>query len=202
MTLARRITLPALLLLSAAGLAACTIEFVDQDHSHELGPGVCGDGAVDDDEVCDDGNTTSGDGCSALCDSTEPCGDGIVTVALGEVCDDGNHVAGDGCSPDCRSTETCGDGIVTVALGEVCDDGNHLSGDGCSPDCRSAETCGNGITDPGEQCDAGFLATALCDLDCTVVLCGDGLVNVVAGEQCDDGNTIDGDGCRNTCTLP
>ena len=168
MTLARRITLPALLLLSAAGLAACTIEFVDQDHTHQPGPGVCGDGAVDDDEVCDDGNTTSGDGCSALCDSTEPCGDGI----------------------------------VTVALGEVCDDGNHLSGDGCSPDCRSAETCGNGITDPGEQCDAGFLATALCDHDCTVVLCGDGLVNVVAGEQCDDGNTIDGDGCRNTCTLP
>jgi cysteine-rich repeat protein len=29
--------------------------------------GVCGDGFVDPGEVCDDGNTTSGDGCSATC---------------------------------------------------------------------------------------------------------------------------------------
>src|SRR5688572_23596479 len=30
-------------------------------------PPFCGDGAANDDEQCDDGNTTGGDGCSANC---------------------------------------------------------------------------------------------------------------------------------------
>jgi cysteine-rich repeat protein len=32
---------------------------------------VCGDGILHVDEVCDDGNTTSGDGCSSTCDAVE-----------------------------------------------------------------------------------------------------------------------------------
>jgi cysteine-rich repeat protein len=32
-------------------------------------------------------------------------------------------------------------------------------------------------------------------------ICGDGFVHAGA-EQCDDGNTIDSDGCRNSCMLP
>jgi cysteine-rich repeat protein len=31
-----------------------------------------------------------------------------------------------------------------------------------------------------------------------VAVCGDGKVN---GEQCDDGNTLDGDGCSANCTV-
>jgi len=31
--------------------------------------------------------------------------------------------------------------------GEICDDGNNVSGDGCSSDCRSTEVCGNSIVD-------------------------------------------------------
>jgi cysteine-rich repeat protein len=57
---------------------------------------VCGDGSTTFDEQCDDGNTVSGDGCSALCER-EFCGDGIRQPALGEECDDGNIVLGDGC---------------------------------------------------------------------------------------------------------
>ena len=40
-------------------------------------PGVCGDGVVESGlgETCDDGNTTSGDGCSATCQA-EGCADG------------------------------------------------------------------------------------------------------------------------------
>jgi cysteine-rich repeat protein len=34
-----------------------------------------------------------------------------------------------------------------------------------------------------------------------IVLCGDGVLDMSAGEQCDDGNTIDGDGCSATCLL-
>ena len=33
------------------------------------------------------------------------------------------------------------------------------------------------------------------------VRCGDGIFDPAGGEQCDDGNLIDGDGCSSTCTL-
>jgi cysteine-rich repeat protein len=39
----------------------------------------------------------------------------------------------------------------------------------------------------------------LCRLDCTVPACGDGRLD--AGEQCDDGNQSNNDGCRSDCTL-
>ena len=63
---------------------------------------LCGNGILDSGEVCDDGNTTSGDGCSADCSTVEFCGDGVVDPGLGETCDDGNNVGGDGCSTHCH----------------------------------------------------------------------------------------------------
>ncbi|MDH3786703.1 MAG: hypothetical protein OEV00_15430, partial [Acidobacteriota bacterium] len=46
-------------------------------------------------------------------------------------------------------------------------------------------TCGDGVVEPGlETCDdAG--ASATCDDDCTLPLCGDGNVNAAFGEQCE-----------------
>ncbi|MFN0252310.1 MAG: kelch repeat-containing protein [Kofleriaceae bacterium] len=65
----------------------------------------CGDGRVGPIEVCDDGNTTGGDGCSSDCVSDETCGNGIIDLQVGEECDDGASFAGlshDGCSSGCR----------------------------------------------------------------------------------------------------
>jgi cysteine-rich repeat protein len=87
-------------------------------------------------EVCDDGNVSGGDGCSADCLSDESCGNGIVDTAVGEVCDDGNNSDGDGCSADCSRDETlCGNSSVDP--GEACDDGNLNSHDGCSSGCTT-----------------------------------------------------------------
>lgn len=44
----------------------------------------------------------------------------------------------------------------------------------------------------GEQCDLGV--SALCDPDCTKVVCGDGFRNKLA-EKCDDGNSDNTDAC-------
>ena len=46
-----------------------------------------------------------------------------------------------------------------------------------------------------------FNNTGECKSDCTVcpTKCGDGIVQ--AGEQCDDGNSVDTDLCRNDCTV-
>ncbi len=98
----------------------------------------CGNGILEAGEQCDDGNTVSGDGCSANCTIEPPpavCGNGILEP--GEECDDGNTVSGDGCSADCTiepPPAVCGNGILEP--GEQCDDGNLDVGDGCSDHCR------------------------------------------------------------------
>ncbi|MCB9628284.1 MAG: hypothetical protein H6725_12995 [Sandaracinaceae bacterium] len=95
---------------------------------------LCGNGNLDADEVCDDGDNQSGDGCRADCLGFERCGDGLLDVS--EVCDDGGIVAGDGCRADCTGLEECGDGIVDAITGEQCDDGSDMNGDGCSMMCQ------------------------------------------------------------------
>jgi len=151
----------------------------------------CGDGHLDPGEQCDDGNTTGGDGCSAIC-NLEECGNAIVDP--GEDCDDGNLDVGDGCNDSCE-IEACGNGVVDS--GEQCDDGNTVIGDGCSDICNREE-CGNGIADPGEQCDDGNTAGGDgCSATCRIEECGNGVVD--PGEQCDDGNTVKGDGCSDIC---
>ena len=87
---------------------------------------VCGDGALGGGEVCDDGNTESGDGCTADCSAVEP---GFLCPDVGQPCIE-EHVP------------VCGDGVLED--GEVCDDGNIESGDGCTADCTAIE--------PGYDC--------------------------------------------------
>jgi fibro-slime domain-containing protein len=161
--------------------------------------GSCGDGRIDKDEVCDDGNRESADGCSAACAfeagwaCPSPgaacfearCGDGI--VAGFEDCDDANGTPSDGCTA-CRvdpgfacpnagkscTRTTCGDSKKEGS--EQCDDGNVVPYDGCSPSCTVEPKCSGGV--------------------CTGA-CGDGIR--FPSEACDDGNGRSGDGCSATC---
>src|SRR5436190_1808966 len=79
------------------------------------GDQLCGNGLKEGAEACDDGNTTSGDGCSANCQGIEGCGDGIIDV--GDACDDGNTVNGDGCDNNCTFS-SCGNNASEPT--EVC----------------------------------------------------------------------------------
>src|SRR5438128_1157895 len=129
--------------------------------------GDCGNGVLETGEQCDDGNTVSGDGCSASC-RFEVCGNNIIDP--GEQCDDGNTVSGDGCSATCQREPRCGDGVVDP--GEQCDDGNTVSGDGCSATCQREPRCGDGIVDPGEQCDDGnTVSNDGCSAACRLEAC-------------------------------
>jgi cysteine-rich repeat protein len=113
------------------------------------------------------------------CMSTQPvCGDGHADPS--EQCDDGNPINGDDCDTNC-TTPRCGNGAV--APGEDCDDGNAINGDACDTNCTTPG-CGNGAVDPDEDCDDGG-ATALCNGDCTQSRCGDGKLNLAAGEEVD-----------------
>jgi len=75
---------------------------------------------------------------------------------------------------------------------EECDDGNFVGGDGCSPTCKIEHgyTCFVNYTDP--ECAKGA-CLSLC-----FATCGDGIV--AQEEECDDGNSFQGDGCFN-CKL-
>jgi len=72
----------------------------------------------------------------------------------------------------------------------------------CGADCGTPSTpfCGDGYVTADEECDANGWSAA-CDLDCTLAECGDGTLNLAAGEACDDGNTSPGDGCDAGCKI-
>lgn len=157
----------------------------------------CGNGQMDRDEVCDDGNLLSGDGCSSDCKSNETCGNGIRDID--EECDVGDADSSEGCDDNC-TFKSCGDGYRDT--GESCDDGNHIDGDRCSANCLSDETCGNGYVDGNqpfsEECDDGNATDGDgCSRQCMDENCGNGVLD--AEEVCDDGNTTDGDGCSANC---
>jgi len=110
----------------------------------------CGNGVVENEEACDDGNLRNFDACTTSCQFAR-CGDGIVHQMV-EACDDGNSVNADGCRNNC-SLPSCGDGIVDP--NEVCDDGNTNNNDDCPNRCLPA-ICGDGFTRTGiESCDQG-----------------------------------------------
>ncbi len=164
---------------------------------------ICGDGVVEGIEVCDDGDTLDGNGCSALCQvedgftclgegagsCTADCGDGLVRGA--ETCDDLGTVDGDGCDSSCQvesgyactgepssCVTTCGDGFVAGV--ETCDDSGTADGDGCDSSCQ---------VEPGFACTG---EPSSCD-----GICGDGVI--LGTETCDDFGTVGGDGCDATC---
>jgi len=188
------------------------------------GGGNCGDGILERNETCDDGNTESGDGCNRacqaeanydcsevgqLCKNLAVCGNGLLTSD--ETCDDGNEEPGDGCSSDCQTIEDgwicpvpgrkcipqCGDSKLIGD--EACDDGNASGEDGCSSTCQ---------VEPGYDCPT-------LGKPCIKAECGNGKREV--GEKCDcgtDENNIpdgcnavnglfygDGKGCSKTCTA-
>lgn len=164
----------------------------------ETGPSVCGDGLVDVDEQCDDGNGNPQDDCTNECTWAE-CGDGILWLGV-EECDPGAENIGpnEACVPGCF-INVCGDGLVGPA--ESCDDGNQIDGDGCNSNCAPG-SCGDGLVDPGEQCDDGnMLDDDGCLTTCVVNSCGDGFVNMGV-EECDAGAlNSDADDCTLACTV-
>ncbi len=153
--------------------------------------GTCGDGAVDAAEQCDDGsaNGTPGDPCDATCKKVAAsCGDGKKDV--GEECDDGNAVNGDGCDSckfTCMSTDKARDCAPADACAgpSSCNDTTHV----CSartklPDKTPCTGTANGVCSNGACVKNG---------------CGNGVRD--AGEQCDDGNNLNLDGCDSDCKF-
>ena len=131
---------------------------------------------------------------------------------LVQVCENGctNRV----CNPP---EEFCGDGVIQEQNGEECDDGNDNDNDSCKNDC-TANVCGDGVINEGvEVCEIGesnicyeegYSGEEFCNDTCTGFdvcipneFCGDGIVQEQAGEQCDDSNNDNDDGCSEICEV-
>lgn len=188
---------------------------------------VCGNSVVESGETCDTGiaagnagacvvlaDCTDGIACTtdALLDSgscTAACTNPLITAFVDDdsCCPTNGTIATDN---DCLAG--CGDGVVTPP--ETCDtaivdscpliadcvDGDSctqdllVSGGTCSAECQNPVI--SALVDGDLCCPAG--ANANNDSDCSPV-CGNSALE--AGEQCDIGDILPGDGCDENCQL-
>ena len=189
---------------------------------------VCGDGLLVGAEACDDGNTTDGDGCSSTCTVEVPDCPTTTLATLGDAAVTGDSCAsGDfDAAASCGGTNSGGD--YAIEFTAPADATYRFS---TANDTRDFDTvlyardaCGGAEVDCNDDTDgiasqlelamsagetvviyvSGFgTACGSFALDVTevgaVVVCGDGVVD--PGETCDDGNTIDGDGCGASCAV-
>ena len=187
---------------------------------------TCGNGAVKSPEQCDDGNINNGDGCGASCTveagfncsgSPSTCTAIAGFCTLPSQCPAGSNE----CQSATCTTNTCGilnadPGQVTAVQTagdcklDICDGAGGIASsidDGDVPDDANqctVESCtaGQAQSNPsliGTACSSN--GGTMCDGagSCVPAACGDGVTS--APEQCDDSNTVSGDGCSASCTI-
>ena len=171
------------------------------------------------DDDCTDDNVCNGvETCNLTTNMCEPG----VNVRDGTDCDaDGNAGTVDVCLSGVCGLSICKDGYVDSRIAEQCEDGNDVDGDGCDScqfscteddECRDSNVCNGSETcnTKTHQCEEGTNLEdgADCDADanaatidvciagaCGLSICKDGYVDARIGEECEDGNDEDGDGC-------
>ena len=190
---------------SASGgtVLACSTSCTDSGNNHRWSF-TCGDGVVSGAETCDDGGTTSGDGCSASCtvesgftcasapsSCSTTCGDSI--TAGSETCDNGDNNS-DAPNAVCRTNcgaLRCGDGIQDS--GEGCDDGNDNNNDSCLSTCVQNTAGGGGGGNKSSSTTSYYKRPPPPDG------CGNAILEKNKGEQCDEGRFNDLGTCSYDC---
>ena len=175
---------------------------------------TCGDGVIDENEQCDDGNTADGDGCSSTCEQEDPCANTVCEPGWtcdngncmppqdGTACDDGDPTTVNDAynSGQCQGQpKDCGDKVVNSQTGECeCPQGQtDCSGEcvDCESDANNCGTCGNVCTN-GNICNNGQ-----CECPQGQINCSGECVDITSDENncgmC--GNSCPGEGhvCNN-----
>lgn len=122
------------------------------------------------------------------CEESE-CGDGFVDTGGGESCEP--PMVGD-CLPNCRFE-------CALADPECPDDYNPCNGEEFC-DVGPGECSSRNPLDDGTECsdDPRLICMAR---SCQESVCGDGYLDELIDEECDDGNYDVGDGCETDCTF-
>jgi len=103
-----------------------------------------------------------------------------------------------GCGASCapaNGTGSCPSGVCVVTGCDAgFDDCDMMDGNGCETSLATSADCGmcDVMCSGGQVCRMGSCVTG-------AARCGDGAQD--PGEECDDGNRIDDDGCENDCTA-
>jgi cysteine-rich repeat protein len=178
---------------------------------------MCGNGSIDSGEQCDGANlngqtcmTRGFDGGTLGCNTgcsfdTSSC----TTITCGNGTIEGNE--------DCDGADLNGQTCVSQGFAGgtlACEPGS------CAFDTSGCTMCGNGNIDANEQCDGANLNGATCESQgfpgggtlvcyanctafdvssCSMSTCGNGVLDT--GEDCDDNNTTDSDGCSSMCQV-
>jgi cysteine-rich repeat protein len=100
-----------------------------------------------------------------------------------------------------RAADTCFDDACGTILQNLCD--GDLS-TVCATDADCPDFC-NDLPSVACTTDTDCQVQSVCrdnlaNMPCSY--CGDGVTDAADGEECDDGNNIDDDGCSNLCALP
>lgn len=170
--------------------------------------GSCGDGRIDFNEECDDGNQDPTDAC-VRCKRAR-CGDGHLWLKR-EECDRGSGLTASkcdellpeievynpnertGCTSKCEldfdTCRFCGDRIIQADFGEKCDG---------AVGCVELALAHDVYPDPAKQATCGERCKTMAWKECP--RCGDSMVDLGWGEECDDGNNDSSDGC-DSCVL-
>jgi cysteine-rich repeat protein len=154
------------------------------------------------------------DGC--VCDAlTGACRDGTGATLTEEEC---TLAAATACGP--AAISQINDTDCDPCAGLNCDDANPCTTDSCSAgqcihapaSCSDGDACTTDTCDPATGCahapvscdDGNACTTDTCDPNTGcghVNTCHCGNAVIEPGEQCDDGNNTNGDGCSSTCQV-
>jgi cysteine-rich repeat protein len=121
---------------------------------------VCGNGEVEGDEECDDGNTERRDGCDQNCQ-----------VDFGFTCVESSETSASCCydEDDDQARRECEGEDSSRGERDSDRDSSHDSDRGSSSRSSDANVCGNNVKDRGEQCDDGNTESGDgCNSECQV----------------------------------
>jgi len=169
----------------------------------------CGDGNLDRGEECDDGNNIDGDGCSSTCELEEPS---TVTACKWIDYDGEGYDKDEPMSGVTVSLQKCGDTVVInsctnwvqVASGQTGEDGCYTFTDVDSTGLYRVELIENlplYNLYSDNPVDEFFIREPMFINFFNHYTCGNGDLQEELGEECDDGNTVDGDGCSADCKI-
>ncbi|MFQ5479359.1 MAG: hypothetical protein ACE5E4_12165, partial [Candidatus Binatia bacterium] len=174
--------------------------------------GGCGNGVLNNGEQCDDGNTVSGDCCSATCsfefhtcDDSTACTSADTCVGgacVGTVvdCNDGNPCTEDLCgavtgcqhidntlpcddSDACTTGDTCAGGVCVGGSPPNCDDGDLCTDDSCDSVTGCQHANNTAACDDGDVCTTNDTCAAGSCVGGTALDCDDG--DICTDDSCD-----------------
>ena len=138
------------------------------------------------------------------------CGNQRIELQNGETCDDGNAMNSDGCSNSCKKNvsplqnpsnalDVNNDGSVGLvdakAIQEYLNTSNSKNVTNDMPKPPYFDTDGDWTIAPQDMLRVSNANSS------TNLFCGNGVIQEQNREECDDGNEVNDDSCRNDCTL-